>query len=209
MKKANVQLAMPRTIVTPQVHSRLGIHVHQALYAEKEWTDQDLTLLRLMVLRLVNAQQGMNAELELLKAIPLMFNAQLAHTTMNQAQKNVLNAHQAHIAMVARIGQTVTLAITALSTRTLPILPIAIWVMNVTPTTIAQVVPANNFLVSMELGAMKQDSPLAKYVRKVSYVPVELRRCVLIIDTVMELDLTTSLDSFARMEPMVLKSIQI
>ena len=200
---------MPHTIVTPQVPLRSGIHVHQALYAEKEWTDQDRTRQHLMAHRPVNVHQGMNAELELLKVIPLMFNAHLVHTMMSQAQRNVSTAHPAHIAMVVRIDPTVTLAITVLSTQTLQIQQIAIWVMNVTPITTVKVVLVNNFLVSMELGVIRQDSLLVKYARKASSVPVGLRKYVLTIDTAMEPDLITSLDSFARMERMELKLTQI
>jgi hypothetical protein len=151
----------------------------------------------------------MNAELELPKVIPLMFNARLVHIMTNQAQRNVSNARLAHIAMVVRIDPTVTLDITVLSTQILQIQPIVIWVMNVTLITTVKVVLVNNFLVSMELGAIRQASLLAKYVRKASSVPVELRKYVLTIDTAMELDLITSLDSFARMERMELKSTQI
>ena len=209
MKKANAQHVMPHTIVTPPVPLRSEIHAHQDLYAEKEWIDQDLTQLLLMVHHLVNVQQGMNAELELLKVTPLMFNAHLVHTMMNQAQKNASNAHQAHIVMVVHIDLIVILAITVQSTQTLQIQQVAIWVMNVMPTTTVRVVLVNNFLVLMELGVIRQDSLLAKYVRRASSVPVELRKYVLTIDTAMELDLTTSLDSFALMERMESKSIQI
>merc|ERR1719242_1824249 len=81
--------------------------------------------------------------------------------------------------------------------------------MNVTPITTVKVVLVNNFLVSMELGVIRQDSLLVKYARKASSVPAGLRKYVLTIDTAMEPDLITSLGSFARMERMELKLTQI
>ena len=209
MKRANAQHVMPHTIVTTQGPSRLGIHAHQALFAEKEWTDQDHMQLSLMVHRLVNVQLGIHAELERLKVTQPMFNAQLVHTMMSQAQKNVSNAHLVPTVMAVHIEITVTLAIIAPSTQILPIQQIAIWVMSVTHITTVKVDLDNNFLVSMELGVIRQDSPLAKYVRKASSVLVELKKYVLTTDTAMELDLSTSLDSFAPMEHMELKSTQI
>ena len=72
-------------------------------------------------------------------------------------------------------------------------------------TTTAQAVLVNNFPVLMEFGAMRLASHHAKSVKRALSAPVELRKSVLTIDSVMELDQLIHLDSCALTEPMELK----
>ena len=72
-------------------------------------------------------------------------------------------------------------------------------------TTTAQAVLANNFPVLMELGVTRLASHHAKSVKRALSAPVELRKSVLTIDSVMELVQFIPLDSCALTEPMELK----
>ena len=201
----HARFVMPPITVTLQARLRLEINVQWASSVEKEWTDQDLTSLHLIVCPLENVLQAIVVHLELHKATLLMYSALLVLTTMQPAQKSAQTAHQVHIVLVVQTNKIVTQVTIAPSIQTLQTLSTAIWAVNVMFTSTAQAVLASNYPVLMELGATRLASHHAKSVKRALSVAVELRKSVLTTDSVMDLDQFTPLDSCALTEPMELK----